>query len=212
MYIKNRQSELFKEYKIESYLSKIRESILKKIEKYNDIYILNADINKETDKILYKFDLVTLKVPTLNKETISSSITNHKISGHRFPKNIKVDPNEEYEIEQVNHLVSFVGNEELFNYSPNSINPKTVKACLHSDTLELTLSNWNKIRGNQETIEKLKKEFSDDLDIIETNLSALKKDVNLFKNDIKAEINKFFTQKKNLIIKENKTLEKLKTL
>ena len=212
MYIKNRQTELFKEHKIESYLNKIRESILEKIEKYNDIYISNVDINKEIEKILYKYDLVTLKVPTLNKETISSSITEHKISGHRFPKNIKVDKNEEYEIEQVNHLVSFIGNEELFNYSPSSNNPKTVKACIHSNRLEFTLSNWNKIRGNEETIEKLKKEFSDDLDIIETNLSALKKDVNLFKNDLKTEINKFFKEKKNLIVKENKTLEELKTL
>lgn len=212
MYIKNRQTELFKEYKIESYLNKIRESILKKIEKYNDVYILNADINKEIEKILYKYDLVTLNVPTLNKETISSSITEHEISGHRFPNNIKVDQNKEYEIEQVNHLVSFIGNEEFFNYSPSSNNPKTVKACIHSNRLELILSNWNKIRGNEETIEKLKKEFSDDLDIIETNLSALKKDVNLFKHDLKNEINKFFTKKKNLIVKENKTLEKLKPL
>ncbi|WP_417867446.1 hypothetical protein [Xanthomarina gelatinilytica] len=211
MYIKNRQTELFKEYKIESFLSKIRESILSKIEKYNDVYILNADINKEIEKILYKYNLITLKVPTLNKETVSSSITEHKISGHRFHKNIKVNQNEEYEIEQVNNLISFTGNEEFFNYSPSSNNPKTVKACIHSNRLELTYSNWNKIRGNEETVDKLKKEFLDELDIIETNLSALKKDVNLFENDLKTQINKFFTEKKNLIEKENNTLEKLKT-
>ncbi|GAA3786579.1 hypothetical protein GCM10022271_18930 [Corallibacter vietnamensis] len=210
MYIKNQQTELFKEHKIESYLSKIRESIFKKIEKYNNTYILNVDIDKEIEKILYKYDLVTLKVPTLNKETVLSSITEHKISGHRFPKNIKADPNKEYKIEQINHLVSFIGNEEFFNYSPTSNNPKTVKACIHNNKLEFTLSNWNKIRENEETIEKLKNEFSNNLDLIETNLSALKKDVNVFKNNLKTEINKFFTEKKNLITKENKTLEKLK--
>lgn len=186
MFKRNPQIELFREMKIESFFEEFEGILQNKIDRettdaINKSYALGENI----------IDSPWLEVPILLKNETSTYIFEERLRGHELPIKEGINLGKFYDIESTRYSIPFTGNREFFKCLPTSQQSRTVMADLNVDSITLKLVYWDKITGNDEAIEYLRKELLKHVEVIESYLHSLQEDVDKFIPVLEKRINNY---------------------
>jgi hypothetical protein len=206
MFSRNQQIELFREMKIEAFLNQKIRNIKNTLDRYSESHISSATTEKEVKSLI---ESSGLNVPKLKKEETSTSISEEQISGYQLPSGRSFVPGKSYEIEIANYSIPFSGNKDFFKCLPKSFSQRTVIADLNQNSLTIKLTNWGKISGNDEAIEYLKTELLRNIEVIESYLTSLQKDVDEFIPELEKSLTSYIDNLKKNITVKNDSSDKL---
>lgn len=206
MFRRNQQIELFRELRLEAFLNEKIRNIKNTIDRYTESHIKSINTENEINSLIESsgFD-----APKLKKENTSTAITEEKISGYQLPSGRTFVPGKLYVIEIANYTIPFSGNREFFKVLPKSFSKGTAIATLGQNSLTVKLTNWEKISGNDKAIEYLKTEFLRNVEVIESYLAALQKDVDEVIPELKISLTSYIENMKKNIETKNDSNDKL---
>ncbi|WP_291273994.1 hypothetical protein [Flavobacterium sp.] len=197
---------LFKEQRLSEYLNNIEITLKNKIDRYNDFTLINLDVEKESEKLIKELQLF---VPRLIKEDTTTSINKEKIDGRQLPSGTYFTPGKLIEIEIANYNIPTSGNNVFFKCAPNGFNAMEINVELNIHDMNIKLTNYSTITGNDEAIEGLKNLLLKYIEIIEKYLLTIKNEVDEFIPILKAKLVKYLTEKKEKAILKDETKDKL---
>lgn len=201
-----KMTTLFKEQKLSVYLNSIDLTLKNKIDRYNDFTLLNMDVEKEGEKLIKELQLF---VPKLIKEDTTTSIKKEKIDGRQLPSGTYFTPGKLIEIEIANYNIPTSGNNIFFKCAPNGFQAMDINVDLNIHDINIQLTNYSVITGNDEAIEGLKKLLLQYVEIIEKYLLAIKNELDEFIPKLKEKLIKYLTEKKENAILKDKSKDKL---
>lgn len=193
MFGHNRQINLFREMRIDTFFTEKEGTIKNKIGRYSETTLSSLNVEDEIRELINNSDL---NVPTLEKEKTKTSITTEKMTGMQLPPGTSFQRGKIYEIEIANYTIPFTGNAEFFKCLPTAgqkFRPLSVER--HQNSIIIKLTNWlGGISGNDKAIEMLKTELVSHVESIENVLNQLRADVEQYKpileQKIQAELDK----------------------
>lgn len=180
MFGRNRQVNLFREFRIDNFLNEKEIDIKKKIGRYSDSTLATINVEIEIEKLI---DSANLVVPNLKKEKTKTSITTEKMTGKQLPSGTRFEMGRNYDIEIANYNIPFNGNKEFFKcYPSKNISFRPLSVELQEGLLTIKLTNWlNGISGKDEVIDMLKNELINYVESIELVLTQLQEDIDGYK-------------------------------
>ena len=207
MYTRNKRlTTLFKEQRLSTYLNNIELTLKKKIDRYNDFTLINLDVENESEKLIKELQLF---VPKLIKENTTTSIKKENIDGRQLPSGSYFTPGKLIEIEIANYNIPTSGNNDFFKCAPNGFQAMEVNVELNTHDINIQLTNYSTITGNDEAIEGLKNLLLKYIEIIEKYLSTIKTELDEFTPKLKEKLVKYLTEKKENAILKDESKDKL---
>jgi hypothetical protein len=201
MYPRNKRSTtLFKEQRLSEYLNNIEVTLKNKIDRYNDFTLINLNVENESEKLIKELQLF---VPRLIKEDTKTSIKKEKIDGRQLPSGTYFTPGKLIDIEIANYNIPISGNNVFFKCAPNGFKAMDINVELNIHDINIQLTNYSTITGNDEAIEGLKNLLLKYIEVIEEYLLNIKNELDDFIPKLKEKLVKYLTEKKeNAILKE----------
>ncbi|MBF4505920.1 hypothetical protein IRZ83_04510 [Flavobacterium sp. JLP] len=207
MYIKNKRSTtLFKEQTLSTYLSNIELTLKNKIDRYTDFTLINLNVENESEKLIKELQLF---VPKLIKESTTTSIKKESIDGRQLPSGSYFTPGKLIEIEIANYNIPTSGNNDFFKCAPNGFQAMEINVELNIHDINIQLTNYSIISGNDEAIEGLKNLLLKYIEIIEKYLLTIKTETEEFIPKMKENLVKNLTRKKENAILKDESNDKL---
>ncbi len=199
-------TNLFNERRIEDYFTQIEKEIYEEIGYIEESKALFLDIEDTTNNLIKRNKIEKLK---LDKGKISTDIVTQKVDASQLPAGTPIQLGRIYEIEVVKYKIPFIGDIELLRCIPSNFSYNNFVVKIIGNSIEITITKFGKINGNEIVIEELKKEFLRRLDVIENNINSINNDIDKFLPILKDRIIKHLEKRIKQIREKEQSKDKL---
>lgn len=199
--LRRNKSTIFQKGQISDVFQQVCEKIKTAIDNQSESYILNVN---ETDYIDYLEKIYRLSVPEIHFDHEYVDSYEADIPAENFPEAFYVIKGKKYKKDIIKFFIPVSGDINLLNFRPaSSFSVLGANFAIEGNNLVTEFINFSN------NADEIKRNYENEVNRIHSNYNILIKDIQIFNNSLRMQINGYLSQRKQTLLDKNNLMSSL---